>query len=291
MAATSLQIEQGTAARHDVRRQKRCASEAPAVLGVSPWVTPFQVWEIKCGKALPEPPNPAMLHGTRTEPLARAAHEERTGLVLQPLVLVDGEYLATLDGMTLDEKLVLEIKCPAKGKSSTLWQAVSAGNTPAHIRWQLQLQLMVSGAEQAHLFVYVDGEADLLEHASSAEDFAILRSCWDRFIGEYVKTWQPPPLTDGDTVVRTDEAWIAAAWQYIAMSKQADEAGDWLVEAKKRLLGLAKHTSEQSAGVAVKTFRKTGTVDYRRLVESLRIDPEPFRGPARQETRISFMNA
>jgi len=232
-----------------------------------------------------------MLHGTRTEPLARAAYEDETGLVLQPLVLVDGEYLASLDGMTLDEKLVLEIKCPAKGKASTLWQAVSGGTMPEHIRWQLQHQLMVSGAERAHLFVYVDGEAVLLEHTPSPDDFAILRSCWDRFIDEYVRKGQPPPLTDGDAVIRTDETWVEAAQQYISLSAQADEVGDKLVEAKKRLLALARHTSERGAGVAVSTYWKTGTVDYKKLVQTLKIDPEPFRGPARQETRISFVKA
>jgi hypothetical protein len=91
--------------------------------------------------------------------------------------------------------------------------------------------------------------------------------------------------------VRTDEAWVEAARQYIAVSDQAEEVADRLVEAKKQLLALAKHTSERGAGVAVSTFWKTGTVDYKKLVQTLGIDPEPFRGPARQETRISFTKA
>jgi hypothetical protein len=42
-----------------------------------------------------------MLHGTQLEPAARAAYEHLTGLIMRPLVLVDGEYSASLDGMTL----------------------------------------------------------------------------------------------------------------------------------------------------------------------------------------------
>ena len=260
------------------------------MLGVSPWQTPYQLWQLKTGRAQPEPPNAAMAWGTRMEPQARLAYEDRTGLVMEPLVLVDGEYSASLDGLTLDGKLLLEVKCPAKGKASALWQAAAAGEILEHYRWQIQHQLMVSGAELAHLFVWTEDEAVLLEHAPDPDSFTILRDGWDAF-WHHLTTDTPPPLTEGDTVVRTDEAWIAAARQYIALSAQADEIGDKLVEAKKRLLGLAKHTSEHGAGVAVSTYWKSGTIDYKRLVQTLEIDVEPYRGPARQETRISFVKA
>ena len=49
--------------------------------------------------------------GTQPKPSARAAYEARTGLVMQPLVLVDGEYSASLDGLTLGGERIVEIKC------------------------------------------------------------------------------------------------------------------------------------------------------------------------------------
>ena len=42
-----------------------------------------------------------MRRGSELEPAARAAYERQTGRVVQPLVVVDGEYSASLDGMTL----------------------------------------------------------------------------------------------------------------------------------------------------------------------------------------------
>ncbi len=95
-----------------------------------------------------------MLRGTELEPAARAAYEQRTGHVMQPLVLVDGEYSASLDGLTLGGERLLEIKCPFKGRDSTLWQAVSDGQLPEHYHWQVQHQLMVTGAEVADAFVF-----------------------------------------------------------------------------------------------------------------------------------------
>jgi outer membrane protein TolC len=99
-----------------------------------------------------------MLRGTELEPAARAAYEEHTGLVMQPLVLEAGRYSASLDGMTLEGDLVLEIKCPLRGTRSDLWQDVAAGAVPEHYVIQVQHQLMVSGAQTANLWVY-DGKA------------------------------------------------------------------------------------------------------------------------------------
>ena len=77
------------------------------------------------------------------------------------LVIEDGAYSASLDGMTLAGDLVLEIKCPMRGTRSDLWQDVSQGQVPEHYRVQVQHQLMVSGAEKAHLWVF-DGAKGIL---------------------------------------------------------------------------------------------------------------------------------
>ena len=66
------------------------------MVGVSPWQTAHELWLIKAERAPQPNVTVAMAHGTKLEPLAREAYEAQTGLVLQPLVLVDGEYSASL---------------------------------------------------------------------------------------------------------------------------------------------------------------------------------------------------
>ena len=156
---------------HAHRATYRNASETPAVLGVSPWVTPYQLWLQRSGRAQPEVTKP-MLHGTQLEPLAREAYEKLTGHVMQPLVLVEGDYSASLDGITLDGGLILEIKCPFKGRDSDLWKAASEGVIPEHYRWQIETQLMVSGAELAHLYVFDGQEGILVEQRPAKADWA-----------------------------------------------------------------------------------------------------------------------
>jgi len=97
-----VQLQQGSPEWHEHRRTHRNASETATVLGLSPWQTAYQLWAEKTGRTEPAPATEVMAHGTRMEPRARAAYEARTGLVMEPLVVVDGEYSASLDGMTPD---------------------------------------------------------------------------------------------------------------------------------------------------------------------------------------------
>jgi predicted phage-related endonuclease len=45
-----INLKQGSAEWLAHRQQYRNASETPAVLGASPWVTPYQLWELRTGR-------------------------------------------------------------------------------------------------------------------------------------------------------------------------------------------------------------------------------------------------
>lgn len=85
---TIIDLPQGSQAWLDYRLTMRNASETAAVLGVSPWCTPYQLWLLKTGRAQTKA-NAAMLRGTGLEPVARLAYELETGTIVQPLVLQD----------------------------------------------------------------------------------------------------------------------------------------------------------------------------------------------------------
>ena len=135
-----VRMAQGSPEWHEHRRRYRNASETPAVLGISPWHTPYQLWQMKLG-LIEQEVTPAMRHGSEIEPAARSAYEHQTGRVMQPLVVVDGEYSASLDGMTLGGERIVEIKCPVKGRDSTLWKTVEAGRLPEYYEKQVEHQL------------------------------------------------------------------------------------------------------------------------------------------------------
>ncbi len=283
--STIVKVVQGSPEWHAHRAKYRNASETPVVLGLSPWTTPHQFWEIKTGRAPQADVTAAMAHGTATEPLAREAYEKLTGYVMQPLVLVDGEYSASLDGITLDGGLVLEVKCP-KSKYSRILNEAKAGRIPVDIYWQLQHQLLVSQADLAHLFVYANDEGILLEQKPEPEVWDTIRSEWATFV-QFVNEDRPPALTDRDVVIRTDAEWQSAAEVFLALKTEADAATSRLDEAKAKLIGLAQHSSEKGFGLSVSRFWKTGNVDYKRVPELSGIDLEMYRSAGREELRVS----
>lgn len=283
---TIVQLAQGSPEWLAYRLSRRNASESAAVLGLSPWMTPYQLWLSKTGR-MESRVNQAMQRGTELESLARGAYENQTGLVMQPLVLEADGYSASLDGMTLEGDLILEIKCPLRGTRSELWQDVLEGKVPQHYSVQVQHQLMVSGAALAHLWVF-DGHQGILHAIEHDEDLmGRIRAGWDAF-QPYMDSDTPPPLTEADTAVRSDTAWIAAAIAYAEAKRQADAQGEQLEAARQALLALAQHPKESGGGVSVTRYWKQGNVDYKRIPALQGLELSAYRGKARQEVRITL---
>lgn len=280
-----VKLVQGSPEWHAHRAQYRNASESAAVMGASPWLTPYQFWQIRTGRVEQAVTAP-MRHGTEMEPRARAAYEAKTGLVMQPLVLADGDYSASLDGITLEGDLLLEVKCPYKGQSSTLWQGVVAGDVPDYYAIQIQHQLMVSGAAMAHLWVFDGTEGLLLEVARDEAIMASIRAAWDGF-QKYLDNDTPPQLSDRDTATRDDPEWKLAALGYLNAKRMAEEATATLEAARERLVGLTSHPSESGAGVTVTRFWKQGNVDYKRVPQLAGVNLDGYRGKGREEVRVT----
>ena len=255
-----VQLTQGSAEWLDYRLKMRNASETAAVMSASPWMTPYKLWLVKTGRSTTKA-TAAMQHGTDLEPAARAAYEAQTGAVMQPLVVQDGPYSASLDGIDLDGQWIVEIKCPYKGQASVLWNDAVVGVVPEHYRLQVQHQLMVAGAAQAHLWVF-DGEQGLLLPIERDEAAIVrIRVAWEAF-QPCLDTDTPPAMTAADTVQRDDAEWAAAAAAFAEAKRAADVQAEQLDAARLALIALAQHPREQGAGVSVTRFWKAGNVDY-----------------------------
>ena len=281
-----LRLIQGTNEWHEHRAKNRNASETPAVLGVSPFQTPYQLWLLRTGRAK-QPVTFAMRRGTELEGPARVAYEAQTGLVMEPLVLQDGEYSASLDGITLSGNQILEIKCPMKGRDSDLWRAAEAGSVPEHYGWQIEHQLMVSGAELAHLWVYDGQHGVLLEVAAQPERWHLIRAAWDQFF-MFLGTDTPPPLMNNDIRNREDDSWRNASEKYRFSKQQAEKHAAILESAKSELLQITSHPRETGCGVTVTQFWKRGAIDYKVVPMLNGVDLDAYRGASRLECRISL---
>src|SRR5271169_2323345 len=144
------QLHQNTPDWHRWRLQGIGASYAPVIMGEAAFKTPRRPWSIKTGRAREDAPGLAARRGRELERLARRAYEEEVGIQMEPLCLVHDQLewmRASLDGLSFDGSTVLEIKCPLSLRDSN---AAQQGRVPSHYYGQLQHQLEVTGAAQAH---------------------------------------------------------------------------------------------------------------------------------------------
>jgi putative phage-type endonuclease len=248
-------------------------------------VTPYGLWLVKTGRST-QATNEAMVHGTKLEPEARAAYEEQTGQIMNPLVLQDGSFSASLDGITLAGDLIVEIKCPFRGQHSPLWKEAKDGRVPDHYAAQIQHQLMVAGATTAHLWVYAGGEGVLVTVQRDEEQMQRIRDGWAEF-QTYLVSDSPPPLTEKDSALRADAEWSRAAQAYLQAKSAVDAADEALETTRKTLVGLARHPREQGAGVSVVRLWKAGNVDYKKVPQLQGVDLSRYRGQGREEVRVT----
>lgn len=155
-------VQQGTPEWHALRSSYFTASEAPAMMGASKYQTRNDLLALKKTGIVPEvtPQQQAIFdRGHATEELARPLVEEMIGEELYPIVGTSGNLLASMDGATMLGDTLFEHKL----WNATLAAAVIAGELEPHYYWQLEQQLLVSGAERV-IFVCSDGTRDNFVH-------------------------------------------------------------------------------------------------------------------------------
>jgi putative phage-type endonuclease len=135
------------------RKEGLGGSDAGHVMGGFPWTSRAALWAQKRGGEVVEE-NEAMARGKRLEPEARLLYQQLTGLRCRPVCVQHDAYpylRASLDGLSEDGRVVLEIKCPTKeGKH----RDALGGKYPDYYKAQLQHNLLVTGAPLLHFVSY-----------------------------------------------------------------------------------------------------------------------------------------
>lgn len=149
---------------------KITATDAPVIMRESPYKTPLMLWEEKMGLHK-VPVNFAMRHGTENEPRARAKAQEFLSTRFTPKVAQSIEFpwaMASLDGISDDGDIIIEIKCPLKDR---MFQETKLGSIPRYYRAQVQHQLMVTGARYCCFCVFFCDQIECLEIQPNIEYF------------------------------------------------------------------------------------------------------------------------
>ena len=268
-----IELEQGSLEWHEHRAKYRNASEAGAVMGVSPYQTPRELWESKNGIGKPFQGNVATDYGIAMEPEALAMFEELWETELEPTVFVDGEYSASLDGYSVSS-IMVEIKCPYQKQQSKLWQTEEI---PEHYYWQMVHQQMVCKAKRCYFFVYIDdNHYRVTPMLPNQGDIEKLRAAWDDF---YANPPEPKFQNRDDLIPLAEE--------YAALKAAADDANKKLKETETQLKQSCE-VSSVAGNVQIQTICKKGTIDYKSIPDIKEVDLESYRKPTTTYQKVTI---
>lgn len=165
-------VEQGSDAWHGFRSLGFGGSEANIIAGFDKYQNVVDLWEFKSGiREREDIINDAMQHGIDTEPEARLRFEQATGLKMTPKCFEHPEYSfirASLDGISDDHQIVLEIKCPSR---LGIHMKAVRGTMPEYYYPQIQHQLFVTGAKFACFWSYVQTTGGFLLEIKPNQDY------------------------------------------------------------------------------------------------------------------------
>lgn len=189
-------VAQGSIDWHNLRADHFTASEAPAMMGASKYQTRTELLAAKKSGISPEVTSSQQRifdKGHAAEAGARPIAEEQIGEELYPIVCTEGNLLASLDGATMLGDTIFEHKL----WNESLAAQVRAGDLEPHYYWQLEQQLLVSGAEKA-IFVCSDGTREnfvSMEYRPVHGRAEQLLAGWKQFeqdLAEFVPTESAP---------------------------------------------------------------------------------------------------
>lgn len=264
-----------------LRRSFIGASDAPAIMGVSPWKTKYRLWQEKCGLVSCEIPSEAMERGNRLEPIARSLFEEFIGVNVQPKRFFSEKHdwmMASLDGIDDSGEIAVEIKCPGK----------YCDHVPDHYMPQLQHQMFVANLKEIYYFSYVEEQEIFIELVKRNDEYIDKLIKAETEFWECVKACTPPEMSNKDFIKREDKEWtdISDKWNYLKKMKEEILFEEEIL--KKQIIDLCEGFQCEGKGMKVQKILKKGSIDYSSIYELKDIDLEKYRKKDSEYWKISL---
>ena len=235
-------------------------------MGVSPWRTPYQLWEEKVFGIDNDSDSPAMKRGRDLEETARQEFERMMGtsVIPQNVVHLEKPWLrASLDGIDVFGNIVVEIKCPNKEDHFVALNK----KVPNKYFPQVQHQLAVTDLDKMYYFSYDGSKGVIVEVKRDQQYIDELLAKEEEFWG-LVVTQTPPELTDKDYNDKAqDPEWIKIAeeWERAKENRVSMEIAEKY--AREKLIALSKGKNARcNKFILTKSICK-GSVDYQKAID------------------------
>lgn len=190
------------------RRKFIGGSDVAAILGISPWKTPLQLWQDKTQPAMPENTDPArqrvLNRGKVMEPYVVDVLARETGLQIvrrnERYIDAEFQFLACeIDAEAASgENVEIKTVSPFKARE---WGDLDTDAIPVHYTAQAQHGLMITGRALCVFGVLIGGDDFRVYRVERDDDLiAALRRREVAFWRDHVEALIPPPPTDAEDV-------------------------------------------------------------------------------------------
>lgn len=277
---------QGSEEWLNMRRKYIGASDAPIIMGYSPWKTAYQLWEEKLGLVKTEKANFAMERGNRLEPQALLAYNKLTGNFAEPMVVFSEEHkwmMSSLDGLSFDKKIIVEIKCPGKEDHDL----ASKGIIPKKYEAQLQHQLATIELDHLHYFSYHEESQYLVEVHRDEKFISKLISC-EKCFWDSLQSLTPPDMTDRDVLEIEDDEFSFISNEWRIANEQLQKIKEKEDYYRKLLVEKAKNRNCNNKEISIRKIIRKGNIDYSKIPELEGKDLDQYRKSPSVSWRITM---
>ncbi len=284
-------VETKSLSREDwlsVRKNGIGGSDAAAAVGLSPYMSPTELWMIKMGldAKLPKPDandtTEPVYWGTLLEPIVAASYTKQTGNRVRRVnaVLQHPQIpfmLANIDREVVGNRDVQLLECKSAGEfGARLWR----DGVPEYVQLQVQHQLAVTGRQAADVAVLLCGQK-LEVHRVVRDDALIARLIeLEAAFWRYVETDTPPPGDGSDSADRALRCLYPGAGGTVDFTGDRSLSSTFAdlvavraeIESRQVVESKLKQTIQQAMGEADRAEFETGSVSFRRSRDGAGID-------------------
>lgn len=273
-----IELEQDSDEWKEYRNNKLGASDVAAILGKSPYLSSYDLWLQKTGKGSPFSGNAATSYGKAMEPILRDRFCSEYEEGYMPAVYLHDEFeflMASLDGVTLFEDKILEIKACNR----EVFDLAKNGVVADHYYPQLQLQLScVPTSKEVNFYCYNGGDTCNVV-VKRDDDFIndMLEKCKEFY--DYILNDTPPPINEDDCLLIEDnEEFAQAALEWKKSKMKLDLYKKIEEEHRKKLIDLTDDGNVQGYGVIIKKNYSKRT-DYKKACQVNGVDLAEYEKP------------
>lgn len=270
---------QGTSDWLSWRKSVITASDAAAILGVSPYQTLYECYQDKMGTGKEIKDNHYMKRGRDLEPVIRDLFIKDYKINMVPIVIESSYYVflgASLDGFSDCGKYTLEIKCNGKDPH----KAAKSGKIVDHHYAQVQHQLLVTGCEKCFYFSYRDDDQVVVEVFPDKEwqenYLPKARKFWDDLVNE--REPEKKCTVNSREFFNVDSAeWKQLTEEFVRLHEEISTLDERKSAIRDRLIELSCDKDSIGNGVKVMKVVSKGRIDYEKMAKDFNVSPDKYR--------------